>query len=541
MDEKKSGQVGEQPENVLEGKIPDTEKVVYFTEEEVDDKGDCGFIALATDRNTVANELLELSEIEDFRSQLWQEIYEAFETHRIERTAEFELHFNAFQEPNLVEEIYARRRKALEEYCSSKEIYELYVNAYRGKLWLGYKSALLFAQAKKITVYIWRKDTTNTISILDSEVSRNQNEVFHLLLTRGYTHYNLLVETKAPAKIKDKDLENQAIPNLDPTNEAHRNFAKKIAELKDEDIEAMLMEPAEKFESGKGLSHLKRSFKAGHEAKAREERTQDLFNEISSELSVLFPDLKKPFFNEELKLVIADAKKMAHIASEEKNKSSEVSKDKKEKPLHVTPKAEITFNGKDFYTVIDKLEKPILEAIKSYGYSSIQKTSDTRKLVKDDGTCIEIAQNGEMNTLVSLASDPDKVAKECAKKFVAMIMVYYEIAQEMGKDKAFSSKSLDMSIEDISGETNSLVKMYVKQELAKPPLNGIKDKFTYDGEALFPDSVKADTKAQGLTLLKPPKEMRDNVDHGLKENNDTSNSIPSDNQHTIQQRSGRKR
>ena len=127
MDEKKKGSVNEQPQIVLEGKIPGTEESVYFTEEKVDDKGDCGFIALGVSRDNVADALLEVSPIDDKREQLWQEIYEAFETNRLARTPEFEALFNAFQEPNLSHEIYDARLRAIEIYCKSEDVFKIYI------------------------------------------------------------------------------------------------------------------------------------------------------------------------------------------------------------------------------------------------------------------------------------------------------------------------------------------------------------------------------------------------------------------------------
>ncbi len=549
MDEKKSGPVRQEPGTVLEGKISDTDKLVYFTEEKVDDKGDCGFIALGQSRNSVVDVLLQISPIDDKRAQVWQEIFEAFETNRLQRTDRFEELYQLYQEPNLPEQLYQARRNAIEEYCKSEDVFKMYVEAYRDKLWLGYKSALLFAQEKKITVYIWIKDnTTNALKILDSHVEEGDGQIIHLLLTQGYSHYNLLVEAKKPTNSTNASPHIQKIPKLDSKNVAHYSFIEKTFLLSEQEMaEIFVISPKEKKELKK-IKNLKRHFQLGDENNSRSMRGKELFQEISELARSAFPELKHPLLNEELKLLIANAVQEVNEGSNVKVNTDESAKkdlsDRKEnkkpadpssssikenKHLAMMPRSTIGELGKDnFYSIIDRLEKPMLELFEPYGYTIYKKTEDSRAFVKEDGSSLEIYPNGEIRGEVNLKGDDEAQARMCADTFIAMIMIYYEAAKREGPEKVFPPEGLNMEMDfgksKNAVEITNLVKGYVKKELAGPILHSIKERFSFNGEDLFKPEVK--NKVDSSSPLKPAGEIEDNLSDDDRETLSDTNPIP---------------
>ncbi len=530
MDENKKGSVNEQPQIVLEGKIPGTEESVYFTEEKVDDKGDCGFIALGVSREAVVEGLINLASIDEVRDQLWQEIYEAFETNRLPRTPEFEALFNAFQEPNLPHDIYDARLRAIEKYCKSEDVFKIYVAAYRDKLWLGYKSALLFAQEKKITVYVWRKENnTDTLKVLDSHVEKGSPHVIHMLLTQGYSHYNLLVEAKKPVKSADVSSYVQKMPALNFRNDAHYSFVEKVFLLTEEEVSDVLVVPA--VEELKKVKNLERQFQLGRENNARSNRGKELFEEISVLARSVFPELRHPLLNEELKALILNAKQVVEEDSFSKKKSNGLPKkdifplrenkkskslvsaaSKESKLLAVVPSAGLNFSKGDFYSIIDKIEEPVLESLKPYGYIAYKRTNDSRAFVKGDGSSLEISKNGEIRTDVDLKGDIETQARICADKFIAMIMLYFEAAKREGADKVFPPKGLNMEMNlgkvKHAEEITNLTKMYVKKEFAGPVLYSIKEKFSFNGELLFKPKAKDELNLS--SALNSQGEMADN-------------------------------
>lgn len=117
--------------NFLHGVIPEASSQLYFTEETVAGKGDCGFIALGHDRAEVADTLLKLSSYEGIRAELWDEIYEAFQTKALKRTPDFEVLYNLYQEENISEAVREDSVRSLKhtakEKMSSKLILKLTV------------------------------------------------------------------------------------------------------------------------------------------------------------------------------------------------------------------------------------------------------------------------------------------------------------------------------------------------------------------------------------------------------------------------------
>ena len=242
---------------LLAGSIPGRSSVTLFTEEPVEAKGDCGFIAIGASREEVVKVLMTLKGNEGDRESLVEEIRAAFmvgdlvataewtrlDKARIEQQENFDVLFRSirdslpdddigksFELDNLItwleaqgnadaaklagqQSAVSQAEKALEDYCKSEQTYELYVKALGGRLWLGYKSALLYAREKDISLYIWRKDKTGNLSLIDChEAVKPGGQVIHMLHTSGFTHFNRLVE--APQQTLAEQLGPEVAPSL---------------------------------------------------------------------------------------------------------------------------------------------------------------------------------------------------------------------------------------------------------------------------------------------------------------------------------------
>ncbi len=84
------------------------------------------------------------------------------------------------------------------DYCSSKEIYELYINeCLKQQVWLGYRSMTFYAYHHSIAVYLWHKNTSQRMELVltdpDLMIANQPSHTIHMLYTAGATHYNLLV------------------------------------------------------------------------------------------------------------------------------------------------------------------------------------------------------------------------------------------------------------------------------------------------------------------------------------------------------------
>ncbi len=98
--------------------------------------------------------------------------------------------------------IRARRTELLQAeeivrlYCKEQEITEQYINAFRGNLWLGYKSMLLYAKENDINLYIWRKISVDSsqLALMYSHECMHPGRIIDAIYVNGYTHFNLLVE-----------------------------------------------------------------------------------------------------------------------------------------------------------------------------------------------------------------------------------------------------------------------------------------------------------------------------------------------------------
>lgn len=225
---------------LLQGNLPEQKELIYFREENITGDGNCGFTVLGADRQQVADTLHTLSNNQVMRESLNEEIREALMTEQfateegtrllqvlyhcqdeenemlrtvrvqIERLPHFtedtlEKTIDWLNETGASEEaaVLGQNRlktfqaeDALLHYCKSPVAFRVYVNEleHNQNLWLGYKSALLYAKTKGIALYIWIKSETDAGKlILQDHVLGKDAQIIHMLSTGGFTHFNLLV------------------------------------------------------------------------------------------------------------------------------------------------------------------------------------------------------------------------------------------------------------------------------------------------------------------------------------------------------------
>ena len=226
----------------LSGCLPDGVQV-KFSEEFVAPNGNCGFTALGVSRDQVANCLMALKNSNIMRKKLASEIQQAFETHELktpewenlalvrdDRQTESSHYFRSLCEQfpdwqplpgqelteqessllkfleeknqiNIIKEFRQKRlalfqsEEDLKLYCQKQEIFTLYADALRKRLWLGYESALIYAQNREISICIWRKthDSSNQLKLIDHHFTAGSAQVIHILHTDSFTHFNLLI------------------------------------------------------------------------------------------------------------------------------------------------------------------------------------------------------------------------------------------------------------------------------------------------------------------------------------------------------------
>lgn len=175
--------------------LPGKKEAVMFTEEKVLGEGDCGFITIGASRDEVADVLLLCINDQSVCEQLWEEVYEAFLTNNLVPTPEFLKLYDAYQKPDANEKTREKIRQKLVQYCQKEKVIKLYIEAYRHNLWLGFKSALLFAKLTDMTLYVWAKaEDSQQLILKGSNISAKPERVIHMLLTSGFIHFNLLVE-----------------------------------------------------------------------------------------------------------------------------------------------------------------------------------------------------------------------------------------------------------------------------------------------------------------------------------------------------------
>lgn len=232
---------------------PTTKQTLLFTRHKVSPNGDCGFTTLGITREALMQVLLSLSQSTKARKALQPEIKnlllhsetdipEALNTlaykkiikalRKVEQEkdslmrkikADY-LEDKQVQACNLQQLMTCLQKKgenqavkqlsdmrlqvfqkedALNLHCKKQSTYEAYVKGYQQTpQWLGYKSALLYAKTKQLTLYILR-ETKNNQLVCDkgnSYLAKNPSNTIYALHTNGFTHFDLLTLAPSPSK-----------------------------------------------------------------------------------------------------------------------------------------------------------------------------------------------------------------------------------------------------------------------------------------------------------------------------------------------------
>lgn len=218
---------------LLYGKI--SGKDAEFEEHQVALDGSCGFHTLGADRKKVQDKLLPLSVNESDRNYLREEVqsalmvgdiqpvgndYQRLYDNQTKIQTEYDALVRKYKnnditlerldgpgiykalaetkkvEAKALDDLHLKVLQAEEEllkYCSRKEVYEQYVKELGKKLWLGYKSAMLYARLEGISLYVWEKNKNQqSLRLIDHYVSAKPTNLIHMLHTNSYTHFNLL-------------------------------------------------------------------------------------------------------------------------------------------------------------------------------------------------------------------------------------------------------------------------------------------------------------------------------------------------------------
>ena len=227
------------------GRLTPESRPMRFVEHAVAPNGDCGFIALGTDRNELTSVLATLINDVDSRKILGEEILNALmsQDDSLPVTDRWQTLITAYykesaQQDELVRQIrsdfaisvpdqtpealatwleqnnhseaavilkkqishVAKCYRSMETYVASPQMFVNYLQALRGSLFLGYQAAQLYAKVRGITLSIWQVDaSTRKLSLAARSEAQPDNasgQVIHMLHTGGFTHYNLLEEVE---------------------------------------------------------------------------------------------------------------------------------------------------------------------------------------------------------------------------------------------------------------------------------------------------------------------------------------------------------
>lgn len=232
------------PACLLVGSLEDVD--YSFSEERVAGDGNCGFTAIGATRQQVVDCLRPLMSDAEFRLQLKEEMQQAVETEVFTFIAESEsmLLRQRTEAQSVFDGLYRQlrsrhpgwqhtqgdrqdeqqgqfmlwlEREGFDEdaknlrdlslllsqaegeltlYFTRQDVCEAYIDALGNRLWLGYQSALLYAQAKRINLFIWRKNNDGdpgSLSLMHSHQIADATNTVYILHTDGFTHFNLLV------------------------------------------------------------------------------------------------------------------------------------------------------------------------------------------------------------------------------------------------------------------------------------------------------------------------------------------------------------
>jgi hypothetical protein len=209
-----------QPTNFFLAKLSGrSTSLLVLKENEVLADGDCGFTALGVSRKTLTQELRTAGRSLRHRQFLSEEIASAFMLKELKPPDVLWQPLEEAYQANPTEET----RKALYDYCYQPSVFNYYVDALSQHLWLGYKSALLYAESANITLYIWRKDEKqqdHLVLLEKREAEDSPSNVIHMLHTHGFTHFNLLSESELRAW-------ESRYPSDDPSTTEDNHFDKR--------------------------------------------------------------------------------------------------------------------------------------------------------------------------------------------------------------------------------------------------------------------------------------------------------------------------
>lgn len=223
--------------HLLVGTLNDQD--IHFEKITIPGDGDCGFTALGVNRLELKETLFPLFERKEIRDRLFEEVYEAFITNAIGVTTQFHSYtlirdarqrlldkalrgvrernnslplfsdntlyqqsigwLKTNGQPNdakLLEDAYLNNEQAINNlvsYCYSEEAYQHYCAAYLQKLWLGCESAIIFAEQKDLSLYIWELTETEHLNLRRFHCSSNQSTApLHILYSNG-NHFDRLI------------------------------------------------------------------------------------------------------------------------------------------------------------------------------------------------------------------------------------------------------------------------------------------------------------------------------------------------------------
>ena len=244
----------------LYGVMPNKKMKVMFQEKIVVGDGDCGFHALKTDRTSLVNAIKGFKKATEKRNYLSPEIQDAFSSEHVETLPEKwqelrnksnsqqaevddlvrnirskisqnldgldthgiiewlkENNYKDYAESlNKENDILTKAEGETQQYYCKEEAFEYYLERLNSNWWLGYKSALLYAEAEKFNLCIWKKEeNSNEVSLVESYFTENPKESIHILHTAGFTHFNSLVEVRGKNKIIQEPIRQKNINQLE--------------------------------------------------------------------------------------------------------------------------------------------------------------------------------------------------------------------------------------------------------------------------------------------------------------------------------------
>ncbi len=184
-------------------------KVQHFRLKMISGDENSEFTVLKTTRNHVADVLQTLASDSHARSALHEEIFAAFEKNWIRRTPEY----NALvEEKNVTDPNSGTTKQKLIEYCQSQAVYHYYVQAYRGTLRLGYRSALLYAHHTGLPLTVWACSENSTQLLWKGASSGFARDIprIHIVLMKNVDNFHHLKVVKEALSVFNELEQNPA-------------------------------------------------------------------------------------------------------------------------------------------------------------------------------------------------------------------------------------------------------------------------------------------------------------------------------------------